>query len=365
MNRNNNLTCPNHPEIHPTKYRVTFRGIYRRFNNYTEALRFLTGLRYKVDEGSFDRRDYEEKQPLGFKNLTQQYLEIKRYQVKFNTWRKLADHLKKACDIWENKNIKHVLYGDIELFITGLKLSSKTKHNHLTSLKQFFRWAEKAYRIPQPDFPEISFELGWRKTISKDLQQEIIQEVYQISKPVNVKIWLGIKWLSTYFNCRPGEILDIKEGDIDLSNGEILIRHTKEKKTKVIYLLPDDVAILKSFPTSLPHLYFFRHRPGIKGIKAGNKFGIHLFYTYWKKACDNLDVKGVDLYGGTRHSSVRALRGSYTPEQIKLASMHSTNKAFERYFQVDGEYLRDIYAGKELAKNSEGKKTAKLLKLQG
>jgi hypothetical protein len=51
---------------------------------------------------------------------------------------------------------------------------------------------------------------------------------------------------------------------------------------------------------------------------------------------------------------VRALRKYRTPEQIKLASMHSTNKAFERYFQLEPDDLREIYKdtqpGKKVAK---------------
>ncbi len=59
------------------------------------------------------------------------------------------------------------------------------------------------------------------------------------------------------------------------------------------------------------------------------------------KACLNLDIEGVDLYGETRHSSVRALRKYRTPEEIKEAAMSATNKAFERYMGQanDGDIL--------------------------
>ena len=69
-----------------------------------------------------------------------------------------------------------------------------------------------------------------------------------------------------------------------------------------------------------------------------------LFYKWWRRACDNLGVPAVDLYGGTRHSSAVALRTSHTPEQIRRATMHSTNKAFERYFQLSKEELREVYS---------------------
>jgi hypothetical protein len=65
---------------------------------------------------------------------------------------------------------------------------------------------------------------------------------------------------------------------------------------------------------------------------------------YRKKACDKLGIKGVHLYSGTRHSSVRALRKYRSPEEIKRAAMSETNKAFERYMGKDtDDDLRSVY----------------------
>jgi len=58
----------------------------------------------------------------------------------------------------------------------------------------------------------------------------------------------------------------------------------------------------------------------------------------------------VDLYGGTRHSSAKALRHFCSPEEIKRATMHSTNKAFEQYFQMESDDLRTIYGKNRGAK---------------
>jgi len=38
-----------------------------------------------------------------------------------------------------------------------------------------------------------------------------------------------------------------------------------------------------------------------------------------------------------------ALRKFRTPEEIKRSAMHTTNKAFERYFRIESDDLRDIY----------------------
>jgi hypothetical protein len=73
------------------------------------------------------------------------------------------------------------------------------------------------------------------------------------------------------------------------------------------------------------------------------QFGPRYLYKWWKKACQNLGIEGVDLYGGTRHSTALALRQFKTPEQIRRATVHGTNKAFERYFRVESDEIREIY----------------------
>jgi hypothetical protein len=46
-----------------------------------------------------------------------------------------------------------------------------------------------------------------------------------------------------------------------------------------------------------------------------------------------LGVEGVDLYGGTQHTTITALGMICTPEEVKNASGHSSIKAFEHHFQ--------------------------------
>ena len=88
-------------------------------------------------------------------------------------------------------------------------------------------------------------------------------------------------------------------------------------------------------------MHFFRRDCGGGGKLAGTPFGRHILYDYWKKACANLGIEGVDLYGGTRHSTMQELRKIMSPEEIKRLSMHSTNKALDRYIQVNVEELRN------------------------
>lgn len=188
-------------------------------------------------------------------------------------------------------------------------LSSKSRSNARSCLHDFWKWLLKRREIhisEMPDFPEVPFELAFRKTVGKETQEQILEEVKRISYEINPRIWIGIKWLSTYFSIRPGELV-------------------------------------RSLPRSFSEMPFFRHFKGIGGATPGSAFGPRYLYKWWVKACQNLGIEGVDLYAGTRHSTVIALGELFTPEELKHASMHSTNKAFERYFRVKPEAVRNVY----------------------
>jgi hypothetical protein len=66
--RRRGLYCENHPEqIATGRFRVQFgRGTRKRFSVYRGAERFLDGLRWEVDQGTYDPRDYKINFPLGF-----------------------------------------------------------------------------------------------------------------------------------------------------------------------------------------------------------------------------------------------------------------------------------------------------------
>jgi hypothetical protein len=230
-------------------------------------------------------------------------------------------------------------------------ISGKTKANIKSCLHDFWKWLlrRKIITLEQfPEFPEVPYELGYRNITDIETQQAILKEIKRMTYHINPKIWLGIKWLATYISMRPKEMISIKEEDIiiDGDKGKLFIRNPKEKSKrgpKIIELNKADVEILKQFPTGLPHLYFFRHLDGISGCKAGQKFGEKYLYKKWKKACKNLGIENLDLYGGTRHTTATALGEFLSQEDIKAGTMHSTNKAFERYFQGKAKKAKLVY----------------------
>jgi len=342
--------------IYATKYghQVRFgRKICKHFKSLKEAERFLNGIRFKCDEGTFDLRDYQKEYPLGFATQTDKWLKLKHKQVKPKSYNNLNNYMTRAVKEWGQTNIKTIGFPQLEDFLYGQKgISDKTRSNMRSCLHDFFKWVKRRERIPMPDFPETPFELGWRNIIDIETQQEIISEIRNISYHINPKIYIAIRFLAVYISVRPGELISVKEKQMDINLGAIIIPHPKEKRPKLIYLLNEDIDLLKSIRCT-----------------PGQKFGPRYLYKWWKKACDNLGIDGVDLYGGTRHSIATALGRICTPEEVQDATGHAS-KAFQRYFQnKQARALKVTQKIKELSNQpliniSEGAESSNILKFK-
>jgi len=341
------VACPDHPEQRASRLYVRFGDVFKRFRSYEAAERFWTGVRFKVDEGTFDARDYRRDNPLALETLMQQWLDRKQDKIRPSSWRNLRNYKERACHILGQKNIKDITFAHLEDLFDAQAVSDKTKANMRSALHDFWGWCVKRQVITRdqvPDFPEAKYVLGYRATVDKATQAAILEKVAEISCRVNPKIWLGIRFLCTYISVRPAEMAGLLEGHIDLGNGYLLFPDPKEKTLKRVPLIDDDVELLAQFPRALPHVPFFRHGKGIKGVTEGAPFGEKYFWKWWTKACSALGISGVDLYGGTRHSSALALRADgCSPETIRRATMHATNKAFERYYRIESDEIRAVY----------------------
>ena len=331
----NGLFCQNHQDIKASgAFEVRFgRKIHRRFKEFEVAQTFLLGLRHETMRGTFDLRDYQSTTPLGFATLSEIWLKRKHRDLKRKSYNNLRNYINKAIDVWGQTNIKSIGGIEIEDFLYNQDVSAKTRSNIKSCLHDFWNWAYRREGIRMPAFPETPFKLGWRNIIDIETQQAIIEEVRRISYHINPKIWMGIRWLSIYSMVRPSELLSVTEGQVNTKIPAIIIPDPKGGEPVLVFLHDDDVELIETHPRGLPDLPYFRHGTGLSGVKAGQKFGEKYLYKWWKKACANLGVENVDLYGGTRHSTLTALGEFLSPEEIKRGSLHKTNRALERYLQ--------------------------------
>jgi len=341
------------------------KDLRKHFVHKIEAERFLNGLRFEYDRGILDSRDYRADNPLGFENLVEAFLHHKRLLKGVD---KYEQRLRFGILEWGSRNVKTIGFAEISGLITTLRergYSNKYCKDIRDCIKSLYLWLVETGEIAHdqmPKFPTIKASSPFRNILDKDTQLRILLEVDRITIQFNRRIYIGILFLATYINLRPKELLSIKEKDIDLQNKRILIRESKTGEPKYVYLLEEDIALLETMPPAFGELFFFRHVHPRRGVATGAKFGHDYLYVYWKKACRNLGITGVDLYGGTRHSSAVALRESRTPEEIRRATGHRTGAAFDRYLQIKGDELRQIYAQarcKTVIKLSDYKENAK------
>ena len=78
----NALICPIHPKCRASRFKVKFGKVIKRFKNYGEAFRFLTGVRYETDRQTFDERDYRRDNPLSFTNASERYFTMESDDVR-------------------------------------------------------------------------------------------------------------------------------------------------------------------------------------------------------------------------------------------------------------------------------------------
>ena len=136
---------------------------------------------------------------------------------------------------------------------------------------------------------------------------------------------------------------------MDRRQGKLIIPRPKEKRPKSIPLILEDIEIIRGLPLAFnPAMPFFRNESSSGGVQLGG-FGSPRLYRAWKRACSRLKIHGVDLYGGTKHSTAMAAREYATFEEVRLMTGHTTNKPFERYFRTEGEALQILYAKRESA----------------
>ncbi|ACL06293.1 hypothetical protein Dalk_4615 [Desulfatibacillum aliphaticivorans] len=357
--RKRGLFCREHPEVQATggfKIQMGNRkhgtGVSRGATSYAEAARILNGMRYQKDIKQFDPRDHRRENPLAFDRLADRWVEFRKKQIKGDKrkkkhWNNINNYMNKAKARWGAKNVKEIDFMEFEEFFLDMGLSSKSIANARSVYNSFFRWLIRAKILKadqMPDLPEVEVEMGFRKMVSQEVQWKLLDEVYRLTRKRDIKIWLGIKWLATYFSIRPGAMLSLQEWQLDRVNGTITIPKPKQKKPQIIRLLDEDVELLRSMPEPISQeMPFFRHATGHGGVEPGTQYGPKYFNVWWKRACENLGVEGVPVYPGTKHSTVTALRDRFSPEKIRKTAQIKENSAFDRYFQAEAEDALEIW----------------------
>ena len=143
--RRNGCFCPEHPQVGATTFIVRFGSdIYRRFKNYQQATQFLTGLRYKTGEGSYDPNDYRKENPNGFRNLSERYLKKKANKKSFSN---IRNYIRVAQEHFGDTNVKYINSADIDEFLFDIPLQLKLQNWKAKRLQKNILVTEQTKRL--------------------------------------------------------------------------------------------------------------------------------------------------------------------------------------------------------------------------
>jgi integrase len=355
--KKSSLRCPDHPWHIASTFKVRLRGTTSRFWDYFTAKRYLEALRKAVADGTWSG---VKSRDLG--TVMGKFLEWKREladmgRLKSGSIATYDARLRRIVfSIGVSKDASEVTYRDVHRFLykdneDGKRFAPKTLYDSYTVFKEMMGWAlDMEYITKIPKWPLFHFSLEHdmtrRKTVSKDTQERILHDIYLLEWESRPRLYLAVRFLATYINLRPSELLWVKERDFKRKQGLLVItQHKTGPGPKIVRLTEKDISLLNELPRGMPGMPLFRYDVPCGNIKAGTGFGQAAFYRAWKRSCKNLGVEGVDLYGGTRHSSAIALYkdAGISPEEIKKATGHKTSVAFTRYFKLDIDDVLEIH----------------------
>jgi len=350
VERRKGCFCSDHPDQRATSFIVKFPGgIYQRHQSYEKAAQSLNYLRHEkgVRKDLFNPDDYRSNKPNSYLALKDKYLTRKKDRASYN---KIKGYIDRAGEYFGYTNIREITGADIEDYLYRIPgISEKTRFNHMTQLRDFWKWCLKRGNIitlaEMPTFPEIDYELGYRKITDWATQEKVIDKIKELSYHINPKIWFGIDMLATYTALRPDDLRRVKENSLD-SNGFLIIHNpTKLKnKFKTIRLHEDHISEWKDLQAkypALPEMPFFRHIKGNGAVKPNGIFGKDYFYRWWRNACEEVGLKDVPLYPGTKHTTATETAKMLGSEKARNAS-GLTNKAFDRYCQVENDGILEV-----------------------
>jgi integrase len=272
--------------------------------------------------------------------LCEKYLNILEHgDLRPATLRRYWAHYRRLEWYLGSRQVKHITYAVLEDTKVRISdLAPKTVYDMFGFLKTFLVWCVKREDIDLkvvPPFPKLSKYMGLRKIVDKETQANIIEKIKTLYVHAP-KAHLGAQILATYPKIRPGELMQVTEAHLDLTDGWITIPAPKEQREpKKIKLTDKHITLLRANVSGNPDRKLL-------SFEDGRPFGRDYLYDAWTKACRELGIEGISLYAGTKHSTATALAKVYPYKMVKEAAGVSS-RAMERYINISEEDVVALY----------------------
>ena len=311
----------------------------------------LSHLRYEIDHGVFDPKNYikRELKALQFDHYIEAWMKTARkacgIRRHFSKLPPISADLYQqipAVGFWATvRSIRDISEGHLENFILGIffaALAGKTKANILGILHKVFSDALRRKDVGRiPIFPKVQVNDPQTKWIDEDEQYRILDE---IADPTKRAFYLFLMKQG----CRPGEARALRWENVKFKEGVVVIcaamdqevyrQRTKEGDVRYLPLHPEVVEALKKLPRSLNGFVFtFRGKPLHRKV----------VWETWAKAAKRAGID-ITCYQGTKHSlGSQAVKAGTDIEIVRRFFGHRDIRSTQRYVHVQTETLRSIW----------------------
>lgn len=242
------------------------------------------------DRGVWDlfKMFWNEKKILGISNCT-----LKNYE---DSLRRFTD-----CLCYEHAEIKEVDQSDILDFIQSMQedeLSIATINHYLRDIRTFLNWCSRSGYCEKIDIKMVKGQESIKEVYSEE-ELKLLLEKPKGDSYCEWRCWAIINWILATGN-RARTVCNVKMKDVNLSDGEILLMQTKNKKIQIVPMSAELSFVLK------PFIHDFRDEATEDDYLFCSVSGEKLTENALK-----LSMRDYNLGRGVKKTSVHALRHTF------------------------------------------------------
>lgn len=308
------------------------------------ANQILDEIRGKIVRGNFDLADYS-KQHICLELYFSEYFEMARLDKSPNTIKNETQYAKAFIDHMKNCNLDAIdprAVQEWKAFMfsrekkTGGKISPVTFNIQRRFLKAAFNEAVNQKYIkknPFQDLKEVPVDEK-RLYLKQNEMDEILRliaediETTHIDKHKNFfqRFRILVEFLANT-GLRRQEALDLEWRNVDLKRNEILVEHTKTRKTRIVNLNKTSRRCIDEIGEDLFHSFDARH--------VTRKFQAYLV---------RANIKCMKLHSLRHTFATRAFERGGDSATIQKLMGHSDIRTTLRYAKVSSEMMRNVVA---------------------
>ncbi len=330
---------------------VSIKGVDPQHINRGDALKALSIRKGELAQGKFDIADT--KTPVLFERFVARYLEEYSKPNK-KSWTRDITSTNALLKVFSGKNLSQITSWQVEKYKAdrqreisrfGREISKSSINRELACLKTMFNKAIDWDLVSVNPvrkvklFPEKPNKL---RVVSDQEFQKVYNNASDSLRPILL--------LALNTGMRRGEIFNLKWQDVNLKEGYILVRESKNNDSRIIPINKILMDTLKSVKNNDSGEYVFSHNSGndpVKTFKTAfnsairrsgvEKFRFHdLRHTF----ASNLVMAGVDIVTVQElmgHKSINMTKrySHPTPEHKKQAVERLNSSAMDTYLDTD------------------------------